>query len=181
MKTKLIGIAGKVNAGKDTVASQIAINYGYLTNTFAAPLKVAASKIFGLPLDFFVDRDKKDTVLLGWGKTPRQLIVQLADTLKAQFGEELFVKAWLAETLPLLEKETPIVVSDVRLQIEVEAVKRLGGVVVYVHRPGVEQGSVGDHVTEAFDPTWADYQVINDSDRAALWLKVNNLMVVINS
>lgn len=161
--SKLIGIAGKAGAGKDTVAGQLAVEYGFLCTSFATPLKAAASALFGLPLDFFVDRDKKDARLLSWDRSPRQLMCALADKVKAGFGEDVFVKAWMAQVTPVLDLGCNVLVSDVRFKHEVEAVKLLGGTIIYIDRD-VPETSVGSHCSEQFVPAWANTLILNHGD-----------------
>ena len=78
---KLIGIHGHAGVGKDTVADYLGRYQNVYKEAFADPLKRACAAAFGVPLEWFYDRELKEQKLF-WGVTPRQT---------AQFvGTEMF-------------------------------------------------------------------------------------------
>lgn len=177
MRTKLIGIAGRAGAGKDTLAAHLHQQHRFIRTAFAEPLKVAAASVFGLRKYQFDDHDYKDVAIDG--VTPRQRIIQLADTLKAEFGEDLFVNTWKASIARNRMFGEPVLVSDVRLACEVDAVKALGGIIIYIVRPDVADCSGAGHISEQFDPAWADHLLHNDTTPAGLYARFDTLAATI--
>ena len=133
---KLIGIAGRAGAGKDTVADYLWENYGFLKMSFADPLKRAASAMFGLNLEAFYDRTMKETVVDPWGMSPRKLAQLLGtEAVKPIFGEDIWIKRFLV-SYSLVAKTDHVVVPDVRFEPEAEFVRTMGGTIIHLHRPG---------------------------------------------
>ena len=61
-KPRLIGLAGRAGAGKDTIADRLVANHGFVRVAFADKLKSIISDAFDVPLHFFNDRDKKNEI-----------------------------------------------------------------------------------------------------------------------
>ena len=56
----VIGLCGKANSGKDTIGAYLEDSWMFKQTAFAAPLKSAVSELFGVPIDMFNDRTKKE-------------------------------------------------------------------------------------------------------------------------
>lgn len=122
----IIGIAGYANSGKDTVAEYISeFTFGqYKQFNLADPVKEAASKMFGIPLENFYN-EKKEEIDSYWGFSPRYITQKLG----TEGGRELFQKdIWLHRMM--LEYENAIsegyrglVIPDIRFPNEISFMK----------------------------------------------------------
>ena len=95
-KNKLVGLSGLAGSGKDTAADYLWERYAFAKLAFADPLRAAASDMFGVQLEVFHDRTKKDKVIDYWGMTPRQMLQLLGnDAVKPVFGHDIWARRWL--------------------------------------------------------------------------------------
>jgi hypothetical protein len=147
----IIGIVGFLNSGKGTVGDLLANKYGFDTDSFARPLKDAASNIFGWDREMVEGKTKesrewRETVDEYWAKalnkpdfTPRLALQWLGtESGRNVFGENL----WTASCLKRCEGFRNVVITDVRFRNELKAVKEAGGIIVRVQR--------------GHDPQWVD-------------------------
>ena len=100
----------------------------------------------------------KEIVISRLGKTPRQILIDVGQTLKTVLGPDCFA-------IPIanlhLKEPYVLLISDLRFPCEVHAIKKRGGICVKVERTGVEYE--GDDVDRALDDWdgW-DYTLTND-------------------
>lgn len=138
----IIGVVGFIGHGKGTVGDILFENFGFQRESFAKPLKDAASIIFnwdramleGDTSESRAWRDREDpywTAKLGKRVTPR-LALQWMGTEAGRnvFGENL----WTASLLNRLDHLKDYVITDVRFVNEVKALKDAGGYVIRVKR-----------------------------------------------
>jgi hypothetical protein len=117
----LIGITGKARAGKDTVAKYLVRNYGFVSSSFALPLKRAAKEMFGLSDDeAFGDELKEVPIPFWWGLSPRAMFQKLGtEGGRILFGDDIWLKRW--ERFYLQYRDSAhVVVSDVRFDNEAD-------------------------------------------------------------
>lgn len=160
----LIGITGKAGSGKDTVADWLWERHGFLKLAFADPLKLAAEAIFGLPRGMFHDRGKKEAVNPYWGKSPRELLQLLGtEATKPVFGEDVWLKRWLI-SYSMFKDTDPVVVPDVRFDLEAEYIRTIGGVILHLDRDAAGlSGSTSKHASErGVTPMAGDYGINNN-------------------
>jgi len=171
----LIGLTGTAGAGKDTVASRLFAHHDFVITSFAEPLRYAAMEMFGLDYDHFVDRDLKDTVIPYWDLTPRQMLQQLGtEAVQGTFGKDFWIKRWKMVYEQMQDEN--VVVTDVRFPLEAQMIKELGGVLIYIHRPGV--APTDTHSSAIPLPTESiDMNIVNDGDLKGLYQKVDVLMM----
>lgn len=150
MSKKLIGLAGKAGAGKDTVADYLWEKEGAIKIAFADALRAAACSIFGLGQCNFTDRELKEAEVEYWGMTPRRMLQLLGtEATKPVFGDDIWLKRWFL-SYSLVRDTDHVVVPDVRFDVEAEALRRLGGIIVHIVRPGSGlPGATGEHSSEA--------------------------------
>lgn len=121
----IIGLTGKMGAGKSAVAELMLANHGYnygFLYKFAQPMYDIhnyACEVIGQPL---VPKDRKLLQFLGteWGRGK---------------DENLWVNLWyekVAKRNYEFEGELLIIADDVRFDNEAQAIKKLGGKVIYV-------------------------------------------------
>lgn len=173
--TILIGLAGPAGVGKDTVGNRLYYMHGFINTSFAEPLRIAASEIFGIDYNHFTDRELKDSVVEYWGMTPRQMIQRLGtEGVRGTFGEDFWLKRWK------MVKETAgmsrVVVTDVRFLNEAAMIREMGGKIVHMLRPDLEPVE-GNHASGQGIPFLAgDYILDNDGDLKGLYEKVDALL-----
>lgn len=129
----IIGLVGKKQVGKDTVANYLVQHYGFLKHAFAAPLKDACKILFLLEPRQMNDNRLKEKKDLRWGKSPRE-IMQLVGT--DLFRDHVDVNFWVRH-MEIWIDEHPnenIVVSDVRFQNEANLIKKKGGILWSIER-----------------------------------------------
>lgn len=134
---RVVGITGLPRSGKDTFAKSL-LKYGYRRLAFADPLKDAAAAAYGLPRYKFED-EYKDVIDPYWDMTPRDMLKQLGTgAVRATNPYH-----WIQRLDKDLQghRENPllmgIVITDVRNINELEYVRKLGGFIVQVRRPGL--------------------------------------------
>lgn len=182
----VVGVAGAIGAGKDTVAACLAREYGFARVSFADALKdevlarlrrtlievVRATEFGCLPVAGHA---------AGWDARLRRLVYQdkppIVRALLQEWGTELrraedpdyWVKRW-AETVATTTAPG-IVTPDVRFENEARAVRQAGGYLVRVVRPGLTPDS---HVSEAFQQQYQawDVELVNDGTVADLDARV---------
>jgi len=136
---QLIGLTGYGGAGKDTVADALE-PHGWQRYALAGPLKAALTEMLDLPPEAFTDRQIKESVVAGIGASPRYL----AQTLGTEWGRrqvaaDLWVRVMRRKLLPVLARGGRVVVTDVRFDNEARAIHSMGGRMLRVRRPAVDE------------------------------------------
>lgn len=57
----IISVSGKKASGKDSLANVLAKKHGFTKISLADPLREMCCKVFDVPMEWFLDRDKKDS------------------------------------------------------------------------------------------------------------------------
>jgi hypothetical protein len=178
MSKKLIGLAGKAGAGKDTVADYLWEKEGAIKIAFADALRAAGTSIFGLGLINFLDRDLKEAEVKYWGMTPRRMLQLLGtEATKPVFGDDIWLKRWFLSYSAVRDTDH-VVVPDVRFDVEAEAIRHLGGTIIHIVRPGTAlSGAAAQHASEAGVTPRADGDMYlsNSSSIEELHHKVDEL------
>jgi hypothetical protein len=203
---RLIGISGKIGAGKDTVGviiRQLAItNNGadWDIRKFAGKLKIVASFLTGISIEKFEDQEFKKTILgPEWGKetksNPLNAIEPFKDItfvemmsvrdLLQKLGTEamrngLHQNVWVNALFADFKEDMHWVVTDMRFPNEYKAIKDKGGITIRVNRPG-HGTSMTDlasaHPSEtALDGFEFDYTINNDGDLEKLISLVREIL-----
>jgi molybdopterin-biosynthesis enzyme MoeA-like protein len=103
----------------------------------------------------------------------RERLQFLGSVLRETFGDKFLLRHATARVS--LSSETRIVVSDIRTQIEADAIRTANGYVVNVTKPGI--GPANDDITEqALEP---DFTVVNDSDLEELLFSIDEMIEAI--
>ena len=148
MQKGLIGITGRAGAGKDTAASIIKqfLYSDYSLYTLAGPLKAGCSLLFGWTMDQLEDREFKEAIDPKWGFSPRRAM-QLLGT---EYGRTLREDLWVHMAQVQLDSPltTGLIVTDVRFENEAEFIRKNGGTVVHISRPGATIAE-NTHASEA--------------------------------
>ena len=119
----IIGLTGKKQHGKDTVADVLVEN-GFLKLSFADPLKKICQQLFSLDESQLHDPTMKEVVDPRWGKSPRQLFQEIGtDLFRKHYDDRIWIKLLLHEIGKHPDRN--IVVSDARFQDECDALSDL--------------------------------------------------------
>lgn len=188
----LIGLTGHAGAGKDT-AADILCACGWQRAAFADALRLEIASWWSIDVRTLTERQHKDAVserlCVGQGanrdwmqwavevrghaimapRSPRWLMQQWGDFRRAT--DPLYwvrpVQHWIRhERSQAMRRgaEADLVVTDVRLPNEAQALRAMGGRIVRVHRPGLTAlpADTAGHVSEGHTALQADADVVND-------------------
>lgn len=156
-KPIIIGLGYRARSGKDTVGDHLVKHHGFRRVAFADQLKNVVGLLAGE--DAF-DQAFKENVTI-FGLTGGQLLQQVAMKLR-ELDPLFFVKASLLDYLSNVHDR--IVVTDVRFKNEAAEIKRLGGVLWEIRRPGLAN-DLHQSETEGAQIQW-DAVLHNDRDIA---------------
>lgn len=175
----IVGFAGKKGSGKDTAAQALS---SCAIVKFADPLKEMTRALFrsiGVTEDTiarYVDGDMKETPLacLG-GRTTRQFMQWLG----TEFGrvlvwDGLWVNAFGMRAAAHVAAGHDVACTDVRFPNEVAAIKREGGVVLMIERPGLT--AIDGHASEDTSALYFDAVIVNDGTVEDLHRKVRGYL-----
>ena len=157
MKRQIIGVAGFARSGKDTAARLIIDHHDFKQVAIADPLRRMA-----LAMDPVIATAVK---VYGWESVKREIAVRellqgLGRAVRAEFGD-----TWLMLKAMNVYPSSDIVISDIRLPLEVSMIHDRGGKVIKITRPGV--GPINADETE--QDLDVDHEVLNNGDLFALW------------
>ena len=128
----LIGISGKIGAGKDECGIYLADNFGFKVVKFATLIKEISAKMTNTPYSDHVSHRGKEKNLPEWGMTIREFQQKLGtDAVRNGLHQD----AWVIALLSNFNKDTDRwVVTDVRFNNQANKIKELGGKIVRVNR-----------------------------------------------
>lgn len=166
---QLIGITGLRGSGKSTLARHLCDAHDFREVSFAEPLKRGIQEMFMLSdvQLFGTDKDKEEVDPF-WGVTPRELMQvigtdlvreELVKRLPQLAGESVWIRA-CERRLKMLNVvgSHRIVISDVRFPNEVAFIRRQGGSIWHVRRPGQENSAFSHHPSERMAQEPATFQ-----------------------
>lgn len=157
----LIGLTGLAGSGKSVVANVLVGEFGFERVRFSGALKNMARTLFrdmghcADDVERMIEGDLKEVAHPELGVSPRHIMV----TLGTEWGREaihpdIWVRLWSARAANFGR----VVAEDVRFPNEVAEIRRRGGVLWRIERPGL---AAGDHVSERLDVA-ADFTLINE-------------------
>lgn len=138
----LLGLHGPKRSGKDTAAHALWLA-GYRKVAFADALR---DEVFGRwPQAKSIKDDEKDTPQ-EWlrGRSLRDLLIHVG-MKRRESDPDYWVKIAVRRIQALRDQGYRVVVTDVRMHNEANAILSLGGVIWRIRRPGLEPG---EHITE---------------------------------
>lgn len=169
-----IGITGAAFSGKSTVADYLCFDHCYASEYLAEPIRAALKAMFGLK-DWHFSREHKEKVIEWIGKSPRELM----QTLGTQGGRQLVNRQiWCTCLQRRIQKypsyEVNFVIPDVRFEDEAQFIRRNGGLLWRVVRPGAETTEHSDHDSEQeYNRIVVDAEIINDGTMEQLREKIS--------
>jgi hypothetical protein len=178
MKEKdLIGVTGLRRSGKDTIGACLA-NEGYNIVKFAGALKemlrtyLSYVGVYEVMIEDLIEGQYKEVPLKQFcDKTTRYAM----QTLGTEWGRDLIGNdIWVRAAMARAAQFDRVVISDVRFPNEVEAIRKAGGRIIHVMRPGID---VQAHASELLVASlYYDFLVLNDGTIDELNQKVLQLI-----
>jgi hypothetical protein len=178
----IIGIAGRARSGKDTCAEYLVENHGFTNYKFAGPIKEACQEIF-LWGCRHTDGELKEVVDPFWGISPREamrfigleLFRQALPNLSAGFKRETEDSIWVKRFKKWYEDKTKVrtydvVISDVRFPNEAEIIQDMGGKVIRLKTPEIDNNG-STHGTESMVDFIIPDIIIDNRDYSESFLK----------
>jgi hypothetical protein len=140
----IIGVCGFIGSGKDTVADYLQNFYEFRRESFASTLKDAVSSVFGWDRTMLEGRTKearewREQVDTWWAErldmptlTPRWVLQYWGtEVCRRGFHDDI----WIASLEnKLRNSKDHVVISDCRFPNEIEAIRKAGGIIVWVQR-----------------------------------------------
>lgn len=185
MFPQIIGLIGRKYNGKDTVGDILHNNYNYERIAIATPLKEACKSIFGFTNEQLYGNEKEiiDTY---WNVSPRQ-VLQFVGTelfrhqmnkLIPHLNDDIWLYSIKKQIKDVIDDKCirKIVITDVRFENEVEMIKQMGGIIIHIIRPSVNN-LIDNHSSENnIDNLSSDYTLYNDYSIDDLQTNVLNLL-----
>ncbi len=181
----IVGIIGKKQSGKDTIADILVNKYNYKKYAYADPIKDIIKTIFKWGDERIED---KETIDPNWGISPRQALQNIGTELfqfelgkqvslfNDTIGRNIWVKVfetWYSK----LPKNTNVVVSDVRFLHEVQSLKKMEATIIKVERP--DNHYVTDNHLSETQVNSFNYDYLITNDRTIAYLK-NQITGIVN-
>ena len=157
----IIGFAGKKRSGKDTIAEYIIKKYNYKRYAFGDPVKEVCRILFGFDDNQLYGERKEELDKIGI--RPREAFQGIGTEFGRKYIHKLFPGIKIGDGELWIEifkrecKGGDIVVSDVRFQNEVDAIRELGGYVIYIDSKYSEEDM---HESERLELSY-DYKMEN--------------------
>jgi len=155
---RVIGIAGRKGAGKDTAAKALIDVCGARRFAFADPLKSGVREMFGLTHEH-TDGGLKEDVIPWLGVTPRHLL-QTGGTewARKMIAQDVWVRVARQNLYRRQEDGVELVVMpDVRFLEEVEVIREFGGEIWRVTRPELEPTGIKAFLRQYFWPFYKNF------------------------
>jgi hypothetical protein len=162
----IIGLVGRARSGKDTVARLIP---SFEIRRIAQPVKDSLKCLYGWD-DRHTEGPYKEHIDPHVGKSPRQAMIETAEKVKRESGQDFFIQMLLDNW-----NGKNIVIPDVRFQNEIDAIRRYGGLLVKVNRELSAKFQWEDHIDELV----TDYTLHNTS-LPSLRSQVEDLLESVN-
>jgi hypothetical protein len=137
---KIIGITGLAGSGKSTIADILEYDFGFVRVKMAGPLK-AMLRAIGMS-DVHIEGELKHSEQpMLCGKTPRHAMQTLGTEWGRKcIGENFWTGLFTEAACDVIDNVGKVVCDDVRFANEADTIRRIGGMIWGVTRPGVASG-----------------------------------------
>lgn len=186
----IVGLVGKKRAGKDSVAARLVHHHDFARLAFADRLKAAAEDLDPLlPLpDGRIDHLSAvlhEATPRGWEGAKavpavREFLQDFGVTMRANIADDVWIRPVLSEAFRLSCAGRDVVITDVRFANEIQEVRSVGGLIVAVERPDLDDSDphVSEHEWRSVTP---DATVHNFGTLEDLGLSVDYIAGVIQA
>lgn len=165
--SKLLAFCGYKHSGKTEATNGLLKNEYWIRHSFANPLKNMLHSL-GVPAEQLWGDQKEFTSDLLCGKTARWGMQSLGEEWGRKcIGEDIWVNAWETK----LPTGKNVFADDLRYFNEVECIRRHGGKIIRIERPGLEADT--SHASERYVMILpVDMIITNDGSIEMLWQRV---------
>lgn len=180
-----VGFTGKMMSGKDTCAcylTNVILKWkgpNYIINkfAFADSLKDICMNYLGLSRHECYDQEGKEAFNEFWGMTNREILQRVGtEAMRNGFHPDVWAKITELKIKESVDNGEFFIVTDVRFPNEAETIRKHGGIIVEVIRPGIGFNGIESHASEQrLDGKLVDRQVVNNGDLDNL----NNEMIIL--
>jgi hypothetical protein len=173
----ILGLGFRARSGKDCAGEYLQKHFGFTQAAFADKLKKAAMLIFELSYEQ-VYGDLKEILDLRWNDTPRNILQKMGtECMRNGYAKDIWVRA-LEMRIRREGIDNDWCVTDVRFVEEAHAIKRWGGKLVLVDRPGAPGIATNKHASETSMEAWDswDYLLRNHGDLPELYANIEIMM-----
>lgn len=192
---RLLGLMGLAGAGKDTVADTLLTLAPMDRRAFADALRAEIAEAFGVDARILLDRLLREQPLHSLGihrcsdpgfgayahdlvgearVSPRRIMRRWGDWRRSQRPDYWIERAEAARVAAVFDGHRAQLWTDVRYPNEADWIRRRGGMLWRIVRPGLQQDRTHDSETAA-DHIAADALIVNDSTIDQLRMRVVDL------
>jgi hypothetical protein len=150
----IIGLTGRKGSGKDSACEK---TVGWQKLSFAEPVKEICRYVFGLSKRETDSPYLKDMPLDRWPFDSPRKLMQVVGT---DMFRNAYPDVWVKRFMRTLGSRN-VIVTDVRFQNEVDAIKERGGYVVKIVRPNLQKTDLHSSET-GIDSLQVDATIVND-------------------
>lgn len=201
----VIGLGGKLRAGKDVVADHLVQEHGFVKVGMSdalheamlaidpfVPVPIAMTRVrrwmFSLLFrreDEVLDFERYSALCARLGYVEAKAIPEVRRLLqnlgtevgRNMIGENTWVNITARKVDDHLGIDRPVVVTGIRFPNEVAMIRQFAGVTVWVDRPGLAGGSASGHASEnSVDASLFDEVLLNDGTIERLTERVDELL-----
>lgn len=135
----IIGFLGQKHSGKDTCAEFLVKNFNFERFAFGDSVKDICRILFGFN-DEQLYGNKKEEIDLRLNITPRETFQKIGTEFGQYIIHEILPnlniekRTLWTQILDNIDKSKNIVISDVRFQHEINAIKKNGGIIIKINR-----------------------------------------------
>jgi hypothetical protein len=151
-KHKIVGFIGVVGSGKDHSADKWVFEHNFQRISFADPLRLLISMIFGKDVAYDkYNRFKITSIMVGifWRQlSGREFIQKLGDGMRTIFGDDIFLDVMDRKIESINPESRGVVIPDVRYYNEAIYVLQLGGDLYFCNYQSDRYDCVSDHISE---------------------------------
>ena len=126
----ILGISGKIGSGKDTVAYYLQDKFpehNFLRRAYAFNVKKTVALLTGVDMATILTREGKQIYVPSFDKTIGQMLQVVGDNMRTIDG-----KCWIKSLYNREDKDTNLIITDVRYINEADDIKERGGVLIKV-------------------------------------------------
>lgn len=189
-KKRIIGFLGVKSSGKDTAGQYLIDKFGYTKHALGDPVKQICKTMFNLSDEQITDQKLKEQTDPRWGLSPRTMFQRIG----TEFGQiklyRLFPELknyvpyrtlWVKIFEQWLENhpESLVVITDLRFEHEINAIKSNGGIIVKINR---DTGLIDNHISEIdinqINKDLVDYEIDNNYAVEDLYSQLDSIIYV---
>lgn len=191
----ILGLHGNTDSGKDTFADFLVERHGFKKIGLGDKIKEIA---YDLDVSVsYTDDDGKTRVgsvrklvdrygfedLKDRSMEFNQFLVSIGQGLRKHLGDDVWIRAIETEVWSAKNQNHNIVIKDVRQINEFDFIRKLGGRVIRIIRPGTEAFGIDSLLDDQlkFRGVTYDYSVNNGGSKEALGIHASNIYTLINN